>query len=170
MPLYLMLKPPPVQRAALSRCVDLFGLDGHYGPDRYHTTLLRLGESQAWSAPMLDALCAMLRIVDAEPCPIAFDRLDGNLLRGRNGLSGLRDLQRRLVRQVDRLGFGIPAYNFWPHLSLAYGPASATKAVIDPIGWLVTEFQLVRSIHGVGHELLGRWPLHRRQLELPFSR
>jgi len=168
MPLYLMIKPPPCQRAALLRCVSTYGLDASYRSEKYHSTLLRLGESQAWSPSMLDQLCQLLRTVDAEPCAVAFDRLDGNLLRGRKGLLGLRDFQRRLVRQVDRLGFPIPAYSFSPHLSLAYGAPPDRRAIIEPIGWLVTEFLLIRSIHGVGHEQLGNWPLRRRQLELPL--
>src|ERR1043165_907438 len=134
--LYLMLKPPPAQRRALRHCVSTYDLDAGYAPDRYHCTLLRLGESQAWSPAMLDELCALLGSVDAEPCSVVFDRLDRNLLRGRNGLTGLRALQRRLAGQVRRLGFNIPDYNFWPHLSPAYGAASETRAVIEPIGWL----------------------------------
>ena len=168
MPLYLMLKPPPPQRGALRHCVSTYGLDASYAPDRYHCTLLPLGESQAWSSAMLDELCALLRAVDAEPCSVAFDRLDRNLLRGRKGLTGLRALQRELARQVRRLGFPIPDYDFRPHLSLAYGAASETNAAIEPIGWLATEFLLIRSVHGMGHKQLGRWPLWRRQLVLPF--
>jgi 2'-5' RNA ligase len=169
MPLYLMIKPPPAQRRTLAHCVSTHGLDPGYAPEKYHSTLLRLGESQAWSSAMLSELCGLLGTIDAEPCAVAFDRLDRNLLRARKGLTGLRDFQRRLVRQVDRLGFPIPEYRFWPHLSLAYGAASDAQANIEPIGWLVTDFLLIRSIHGVGHELLGRWPLRRRQLELPFE-
>lgn len=169
MPLYLMLKPPPTSRRALRRCVTAYGLDASYGPEKYHCTLLHLGESQTWSSGMLADLCGVLPTVDAEPCSVGFDRLDRNLLRGRNGLIGLRDFQRTLARQVGRLGFPVPDYSFWPHLSLAYGAASDRKAKIDPISWLVTEFLLVRSIHGVGHEQLGSWPLRRRQLELPLG-
>jgi len=168
MPLYLMLKPPLSQRAALLRCVSSFGLDPSYWPDKYHCTLLGLGESQDWSPAMLEQLCRLLATIDAEPCAIAFDRIDGNLLRGRKGLSGLRELQRKLARQVARLGFPIPAYSFSPHLSLAYGAPSDASAAIHPISWPATEFLLIRSIHGVGHEQLGRWPLRRRQLELPL--
>ena len=38
--------------------------------------------------------------------------------------------------------------------------------MIKPIGWLVEDFRLVRSVHGVGHEELGRWALERRQFDL----
>ena len=168
MPLYLMTKPPRRQCEALRRCVSTFGLDAGYQPDRYHTTLLRLGESQTWSPVMMDSLCGLLRNVDAEPCPIGFDRIDGNILRGRNGLTGLRAFQRMLAWQVARLGFALPVHDFWPHLTLAYRGASSANGRIEPISWLVEEFLLVRSVHGVGHELLGRWPLRRRQYELPF--
>ena len=168
MPLYLMLKPPAAQRRALLQCTSAHGLDARYGPEKYHCTLFRLGESQAWSSARLSELCALLRAVDAEPCAIRFDRLDGNLLRGRKGLSGLRDFQRKLARQIERLSFPVPSYRFWPHLSLAYGAPSGARILIEPIGWQVTEFLLVRSIHGVGHQHLGHWPLRRRQLELPL--
>jgi 2'-5' RNA ligase len=169
-PLYLMLKPPPSQRAALRRCVTGYGLDAGYAPEKYHCTLLRLGESELWSPAMLDALCRLLRTVDAEPCAVAFDRLEGSLLRGRKGLTGLRELQRKLARQACRLGVPLPEFRFSPHVSLAYGAAPDRKNAIAPIGWLATEFLLVRSVHGVGHEPLGSWPLRRRQYELPFYR
>jgi 2'-5' RNA ligase len=168
MPLYLMIKPPRAQRRALEHCAGTYGLNTGYAPEKYHMTLLRLGESQAWTLAMLSELCGLLNTLDAEPCAVGFDRLDRNLLRGRNGLTGLREFQRKLARQVDRLGFNVPEYRFWPHLSLAYGILSDAKVRIKPIAWLATEFLLVRSIHGVGHEQLGRWPLRRRQLELPL--
>jgi len=168
MPLYLMIKPPAAQRAALRRCVSTYGLDDGYRPDKYHSTLLPLGDSRFWSPPMLNALCGLLRTVYAEPCPVGFDRLDRNALIGRKGLRGLRDFQRQLARQVAR-GFSVPDYSFNPHLSLAYRGVSGAKAAIEPIGWLVVEFLLIRSIHGVGHEELGRWPLRRCQSELRFD-
>ena len=70
MPLYLMLKPLPTSRRVLRRCVTTYGLDASYGPEKYHCTLLHLGESQTWSSGMLADL---LRMVDAEPCSVGFD-------------------------------------------------------------------------------------------------
>lgn len=169
MPLYLMIKPPPFQRAALVRCANTFGIDSSYSSEKYHSTILKLGESQAWSSELLDRFCQWMDLFEAEPFPVNFEVLDGYLLRERK-VGSAAAFQRELARFAARLGFGLPEHRFWLHLSLAYGMPPNRRVAIEPINWLVEEVLLIRSIHGVGHEEIARWPLRRRQFELPFSK
>jgi 2'-5' RNA ligase len=160
-----MIKPPPPVVKELRRCTLAFGLDETHKPDHYHATLQPLGESSLWPDARIDSLREALGSIEAEPFAVEFDRLDGTLLRGRKGLRAPGAFQRKLAQRLAARGFALPDYEFWLHLSLAYkGPER--RAAIRPIGWLVEDFRLIRSVHGRGHEELGRWPLRRRQLEL----
>lgn len=164
--LYFVLKPPLAQRAELRRCVARFGLDGSYAPEKYHCTLLPLGSSGDWTRATLRRLGQALSLFETEPFPVVFDRLDGNLLKGRSGLRAPERFQHALTNKLRVCGFPIPAYRFRLHLSLAYRGGTGRSAKIAPIVWMVEEFELIRSIHGVGHDPLGCWSLRRSQLEL----
>ena len=47
--------------------------------------------------------------------------------------------------------------NFTPHVTLLYDTRDVEEYPIEPIGWTVKEFVLIRSLNG--HEHLVRWPL-----------
>lgn len=103
--------------------------------------------------------------MSADPFPVMFDLIAGNLLRTAKGTPPASAFHRLLRRRAEMCGVSIPNYDFWLHLSLAYrGVAIAAARKIDPIVWTVEEFLLVRS--NKGHELLDRWPLRQRQYAL----
>lgn len=161
--IYFMFKPPPAEAAAIDRLRRSLGIYSRYPPDRLHSTLLPLGQCEE-----LSALRAAAGSIRGEPFPAIFDRLDGNMLVGRKKLSGASAFQRRLAGAVAAAGLAPIRYDFRMHVSLDYGARPRRRQRIEPIGWLVEEFLLIRSVHGRGHVELGRWPLIRRQLELPF--
>jgi len=165
--LYIMLKPPLPALQRVRGCRSAHGFDDSYPPDRLHSTLLRLGDGAVWSAAAIDRLIAVLANFWFEPFAVAFDQVEGRLLRGRRGMNGAALFHRALRSLLSVYGIELPVYNFWLHLSLAYkGIALAAPRKIDPIGWLVEDFRLIRSVEGIGHEELGRWPLLQRQLAL----
>jgi len=167
-PLYLMTKPPLERAREIDRRRRLLGLETRYGLERFHTTLLPLGDGRDISCEYLDLLHRALSSLCAEPFPIAFDKLNRNALVGTK-MRELRAFQRRLVRCLIAFGIPIPAYRFAPHLSLAYGATPDRRIAIPPINWLVEEYLLIRSIHGEGrHEVLDRWPLIERQGAFDF--
>ena len=47
--------------------------------------------------------------------------------------------------------------NFTPHVTLLYDARDVDEYPIEPIGWTVKEFVLIRSLNG--HKHLVRWPL-----------
>jgi 2'-5' RNA ligase len=47
--------------------------------------------------------------------------------------------------------------NFTPHVTLLYDARDVDEFPVEPIGWTVKEFVLIRSLNG--HEHLVRWPL-----------
>ena len=163
--LYVMIKPTLKARLLLCACRSAYGLDESYGPDRLHCTMLWLGDSAAWSPSALDRLCRALDELWLDPFEVAFDQLEGRLLRGRRGMAAPALFHRTLRRLAAACGVPLPDHDFWLHLSLAYrGPAPTGVRKVDPIGWLVEEFLLIRSDRG--HEALGRWPLLKRQYAL----
>jgi 2'-5' RNA ligase len=56
---------------------------------------------------------------------------------------------------------GLPAKGrFFPHVTLLYDGRCIPATEIDPVGWTVHDFVLIRSVHGESrHEYLARWPL-----------
>lgn len=133
-------------------------------PERLHISLFALGglaEGQfraAWEAAM---------DVRTEPFPVSFDRTAsfrnglGNrpfVLIGENGLRHLQSFRQMLAAAMARRGLRqLASTNFTPHVTLLYDARGADEYPIEPIGWTVREFVLVRSLNG--HEHLVRWPL-----------
>lgn len=160
--LYVMIKPPQAARGLLCGCRSAHGLGESYPPDRLHCTMLRLGDCDAWPPPALDRLRRVLGEIRFDPFEVRFEQLEGRLLRGRTGMAAPALFHRILRRHATTCGVPLPAHEFRLHLSLAYdGPAPIGIRKIDPIGWPVEEFLLIRSHRG--HEELGRWPLVERQ-------
>lgn len=163
--LYIMIKPPAAALRQVCARRAAYGLDDSYPADRLHCTMLRLGDEADWTVTGLDQLKCLLGAISAEPFPVTFDLIAGNLLRSARGTPLAAAFHRLLRRHAEMSGMPIPRYDFWLHLSLAYRGAAITSArKIDPVGWMVEEFLLVRS--DKGHELLDRWPLRRHQYAL----
>lgn len=163
--LYIMIKPPPAALRQVCARRATYGLDDSYPADRLHCTMLRLGDDADWSVARLDRLKRSLDSMSAEPFTVMFDLIAGNLLRGARGMPSAAAFHRVLRRQAQMCGGPIPEHDFWLHLSLAYrGAAIAAARKIDPIGWMVEEFLLIRS--DKGHELLASWPLRQQQYAL----
>ena len=133
-------------------------------PERLHISLFALSglpEGQlcaAWEAAM---------DVRTEPFEVSFDRTAsfrgrlGNrpfVLIGEKGLHRLQSFRQMLGAAMTRRGLRrLANTNFTPHVTLLYDARSVEEHPIEPIGWKVAEFVLVRSLNG--HEHLVRWPL-----------
>lgn len=163
-PLYVMIKPRPSERAALVRLCAALGIEISYAPERWHSTLLPLGES---TRSTIDAVHRAMRTFDAEPFPVAFDHIEGDTLKPRKGQRAPGSLQRALATRIARCGIPLPDYAFSLHLNLAYGGTSVRRVAIPPIAWPVDEILLIESGSG-RHIDHGRWQLERRQLSLGF--
>jgi 2'-5' RNA ligase len=162
--LYIMIKPPPVARRQVCAQRASYGLDDSYPANRLHATMLRLGDEALWPVAKLDQLKHLFGTVSAEPFPVMFDLIAGNLLRGARGMPSAAAFHRLLRHKAEMCGVAIE-HDFWLHVSLAYrGVPIAAARKIDPIGWMVEEFLLIRS--NKGHELLDSWPLRQRQYAL----
>jgi 2'-5' RNA ligase len=162
--LYIMIKPPSgVLRQVCARR-SAYGLDDSYPADRLHCTMLRLGQEAHWSAARLDKLKGLLDTLSAEPFPVMFDLIAGNLLRSAKGTPSAASFHRQLRRMAEMCGVSIE-HNFWLHLTLAYSDvAIAAARKIDPISWMVDKFLLIRSERG--HQILDSWHLRPRQYAL----
>ena len=133
-------------------------------PQRLHISLFALSglpEGQlcaAWEAAM---------DVRTEPFEVSFDRTAsfrgrlGNrpfVLIGEKGLHALQSFRQLLGAAMMRKGLRrVANTNFTPHVTLLYNARGADEYPVEPIGWTVKEFVLVRSLNG--HEHLVRWPL-----------
>ena len=133
-------------------------------PERLHISLFGLGglpEGQhcaAWEAAME---------VRTAPFQISFDRAasfrgrPGNhpfVLIGEQGVRGLQSFRKMFCDALTRRGMRrLANTNFTPHVTLLYDARDVEEYPIEPIGWTVKEFVLIRSLNG--HERLVRWPL-----------
>jgi 2'-5' RNA ligase len=155
---YLMIKPPAFEAAHMDGLRRLHGLPCRYEPARFHNTLLPLGDMRAISRSTLERILSAAASMRAEPFPVAFNRIRDNALVG-SRMRSLHTFQNALVQRLRAFGLILPDYAFRPHVSLAYTERQRRNIRVEPIGWRVEEFLLVNSVHGQGHQLLGRWPL-----------
>ncbi|MEG3181904.1 2'-5' RNA ligase family protein [Sphingomonas sp. LT1P40] len=158
-PLYMMFKPPPRERARLIRLCAALGIEIGYAPERWHGTLLPIGET---ASAAIDAVHRALETFDAAPFSVAFDHIEGDTLKPRKGQRTPGYFQRALAARIARCGVMLPDYAFSLHLNLAYGGASLRCARLPPIEWPVEEILLIESGSG-RHIEHGRWPLIDRQ-------
>jgi 2'-5' RNA ligase len=166
--LYAMLKPPMPVRRQIAGYRVRYGFDESYAVDRFHNTLFPLGSADIWDEPALELLSRYLGMAECDPFEMAFDQIDGTVLRASSRMRTPAQFQRMLRRRAEMCGIPLPPYTFDPHLTLAYkGVRLAGVRKIPPISWRVEDFLLVRSGDGK-HEELGRWPLVRRQYTLPL--
>ncbi|MBV8238028.1 MAG: hypothetical protein JO221_04580 [Sphingomonas sp.] len=167
LPLYLVIKGPPPKQNEIDRQRRAVGISHDYDVERLHTTLKPLGLEKDWTAAMRRTLKTVLTGMHAPPFYIEFDRIIGNLLCGGEALRAALTFQRMIARRLTRSGLILPSYRFKPHVTLAYGSQSDRQMAIEPIGWTVEEFLLIRSGHG-RHEPLEHWSLIDREPLLPL--
>jgi RNA 2',3'-cyclic 3'-phosphodiesterase len=133
-------------------------------PERLHISLFGLGglsEGQhcaAWEAAME---------VRTMPFEVSFDRTasfrgrSGNhpfVLVGEKGLHELQSFRQMFCAALTRKGMKrLATTHFTPHVTLLYDARDVDEYPVEPIGWTVKEFVLIRSSNG--HERLVRWPL-----------
>ena len=159
---YFRLKPNDAAILAMDAVRIAHGLPRKFLRERFHITLLPLGDIRLISAEAMRRIRLAAESLEAEPFPLAFHRLDGNCLRGRN-MHAAKEFQRTLVRRLEAFGVVVPDYDFDPHVTLSYTEWQQRNVPIDSIAWTASEFLLVNSIHGKGPELLDSWALKARQ-------
>ncbi|SFF39291.1 2'-5' RNA ligase [Fontimonas thermophila] len=137
-------------------------------PDRYHITLLFLGDFVPADKEAAARQAASL--VRSPPFALRLDQAGSFRNRAIPWWLGMRELPPQLERLHERLrdamlrvGVTPDRMRFVPHLTVvrdAGKPLPPTP--VTPIDWAVDEFVLVRSRldrNPVEYELLGRWPL-----------
>ncbi|WP_423606620.1 2'-5' RNA ligase family protein [Sphingomonas sp. MS122] len=159
-----MIKPRSLERTAMIRLCAALGIEISYAPERWHSTLLPIGES---TRQAIEAVHEALRMFDAEPFPVAFDHIEGDTLKPRKGQRSPGAFQRALAARLARCGIALPAYAFSLHLNLAYGGTSVRRAAIPLIEWRVDEILLIESGSG-RHIDHGCWSLSARQGAFAF--
>jgi RNA 2',3'-cyclic 3'-phosphodiesterase len=133
-------------------------------PERLHISLFALS---GLPAGQLCAAWEAAMDVRAEPFEVSFDRSvsfragpDNRpfVLIGEKGTRRLQSFRQMLGTAMRRKGLRrLANTNFTPHVTLLYDPRGVDEYPIEPIGWTIKEFVLVRSSNG--HEHLVRWPL-----------
>ena len=135
-------------------------------PERLHVTLFSLGHL---SQDRVEAACAAIEELKAEPFDVSFDRTmsfrgrPGSrpfVLAGVDGLVPLKLFRRSLAAafaQRDGLKH-LGRRDFTPHVTLLFDDQAVDEQPIGPIGWTVRGLVLIHSMKG--HEHLAQWPLH----------
>jgi 2'-5' RNA ligase len=135
---------------------------------RYHVTLHHLGDFVGLPQDIVTQALEAAATVAMPPFEVAFDRAASfakprnqpYVLRGSDRLAGLVSLQQRLGDALARAGLNADR-KFTPHVTLMYDDSRVAEQLVEPIGWTVNEFVLVRSLlRQTRHERLGHWALH----------
>lgn len=135
-------------------------------PDRYHITLLFLGEADGAT---LERARDAADTVRAAPFELTVDRA-GSFPRARVWWLGCSTPSPALIRlwqglheAADRAGLSYDAERMTPHVTVTRETREAfAPKPIAPIHWRVREFALINSVLSPKtsyYEVLGRWPL-----------
>jgi 2'-5' RNA ligase len=171
---FFAIQPPATTAPSITRLrqdvCKKHEVTGKLVPPRcFHFSLLFVGFYGRLSPATLAAFVKAASTVAMPPFRIALDRVSSFghsdseqrplVLRGDDGLDGLKWLRDRLVAAtLDIPGFS-PSRSFNPHLTLLRGKHKIDEP-IEPISWTASEFVLIRSIHSeTRHVVLGRWKL-----------
>jgi len=138
-------------------------------PERFHITLLHLGDWAGLPPDVAQATMKAAARVREAPFEVVFDRVasfDGRrdklpfVLRADGGNAPLRAFQAQLAALLREAGVVPVGAGFEPHVTLAYDARKVAAEPVAPIGWRVDEFVLVHSLLGrTRHIRLGGWPL-----------
>lgn len=166
---------PPLSCARLIGLVrdGLGNLQTPVRDGRLHLTLWITPDFSSFPGHLAKVLIGIAGTIDTAPAVIALDRLVGSnssiALRPRRQSAALRDLFLKLDGSLARLGARRPEWKFSPHSTLGYRPGVPFSRAIEPIAWESSEFVLIHSEVGASrHNVLGRWPLLRRQASFDF--
>lgn len=132
-------------------------------------TLAMAGDHVGLPDELVQRVVAVGDAVRAAPFAVAVDRVTA-FARPRNrpcvllagaGVESLRDLHRQLDCGLCDAGvIAAPQRRFRPHLTLLYDDVGLPDEAVEPIGWAVREFRLMRSLLGRSrHVEIARWPL-----------
>jgi len=168
----VMPDAPAIARieALMQRVRAVHGLRGKaMEPERLHVTLHHLGSHAGVPGEVLRQAEQAAQAVVAQPFEITFDRVASFakprnsplVLQGGEGVAGVEALQQTLGRALHGAGLGARVQpRFTPHLTLMYDDACVPEEPVEPVGWTVHEFVLVRSLLGQRrHVPLARWSL-----------
>jgi 2'-5' RNA ligase len=138
-------------------------------PERFHVTLLHLGDWAGLPSDVVEATTKAAAQVRSAAFDVVFDRVasfDGRrdklpfVLRADGGNAPLRAFQAQLGVRLREAGVAPAGTGFEPHVTLAYDARKVAAEPVAPIGWRVDEFVLVHSLLGrTRHIRLGCWPL-----------
>ncbi|MET0364355.1 MAG: 2'-5' RNA ligase family protein [Sphingobium sp.] len=136
--------------------------------DRLHVTLAITPTFMNCPEDIVARLLRAGNHVAAAPFRLELDSLSigpqSVALRPSRTHTAAKALHQALARAMAREGVPLlPDYTFSPHVTLAYrqGP-SASQQKVEPFGWDVEDFVLIRSLIGrTRHISLGTWPLDR---------
>lgn len=158
------------QRAAADLKIRMQPTGRAVAPERYHVTLLFLGDQVA-----PDQQAIALRVAaQLRAAPFDWTLEQAHSFQTPNGYPwwlgpretppALRTLYDTLRKAAAQFGVEFPRPRLTPHLTIRYEPRLALPpTAIQPIAWTVDEFVLIRSpLEGraAEYELLGRWPLN----------
>ena len=138
--------------------------------DRLHVTLHHLGAFAGVPEAVVAMASDAASQVALAPFDVTFDRTSSFpgrrskrpfVLRAGSKNDGLLELQATLGLALQAAGLAVKANSrYTPHVTLLYDEDHPAERSVDPIGWTVREFVLVRSLLGRSQYVqLARWPL-----------
>ena len=173
--LFFAVLPTPAAAMRIAqrteRVRNQHGLRGWRRPtELLHVTLNPVGAYCGLPSDVLSAAIDVGSSVEVAPFEMTFDRVlsfrgtDRHplVLRCSHGIAEMVTLQKTLGAAMLSIGLG-PGKRLGstPHVTLLYDRQSVPESGIgEPIIWMVREFVLVHSLHGLSkHVHCGRWPL-----------
>ncbi|HEY8069547.1 MAG TPA: RNA 2',3'-cyclic phosphodiesterase [Burkholderiales bacterium] len=173
--LFFAIVPSPqaadeIERRAQDFCREL-GLKGRpLAREQLHVTLYYLGVHAGVPQGIVAKASETAAALRMAPFEVSFDRATSFagkagsrplVLSSRKPLAALNAFQQALRTAIKKAGldnWAQPA--FTPHVTLLYDRRGVPEQAVEPLRWTVSEFVLVRSLHGMSrHEPLARWPL-----------
>jgi 2'-5' RNA ligase len=136
------------------------------GAERLHITLELVGHDS--DERVVEAACRAADTVRFPAIDAGFDAAvtfsapsGPFVLLGDDGLEAVRELRTALGCAMAEHGF-TPQRSYEPHMTLGYDPRHRVERIsLDPIGFQIAEFALVKSHIGLSrHEVLRVWPLN----------
>jgi len=138
-------------------------------PERFHVTVVFLGDFEPLSDSMLAAIQSAADSVRARCFELSLDHVD-SFARSRVGWLGPRTVPAELTALHDALdtalrSAGVPLKSptpFVPHITIQRNVRTPLPAMdLKPIEWKVRDFVLVTSLPGSPdpYRIVGSWPL-----------
>jgi hypothetical protein len=109
-PISFMFKPDEPKALEIHDRRGHLGIEDSYGWQRFHISLLPLGEGRHVRDAFINLLDQAVRSANLEPLRIELARLSGNAMIVGKGNAAICEFQRRLVRQLAALGISHPGY------------------------------------------------------------